>query len=153
MELLRVKERAEIDNKSKVSLYINQMNLFLDLVQEKNIIKETISRFNIKIEELNSIKSESELKKKLRKTQGLLLQILTKEHKLVTQNFYRNTWMMVGMGAIGVPIGTAMGLGTKNMGLIGIGLPIGMAIGVVVGLKLDKKAKENGNQLEIEIKY
>ena len=31
-------------------------------------------------------------------------------------------------------------------------LPIGIALGIIVGTSLDKKAKDNGKQLDIELK-
>lgn len=154
MELKRLNDRPEVKANSKTAAYILQMNNFLDLLKDKKINKEVISRFNEKLDRLNNVQGdEKRLKKELRKTQSEMLQILMKEEKLVCKSYYRNTWMMLGMGAIGVPIGTAIGVSSGNMGLIGMGLPLGMAIGVVAGLRLDKKAKDNGNQLDIEIKY
>jgi hypothetical protein len=38
------------------------------------------------------------------------------------------------------------------MGLLAIGLPIGMGIGIAVGTSMDKKAMNEGRQLDIEIK-
>lgn len=154
MEFKKLNDRPKVKANSKTAAYILQMNNFLDLLTDRKINKEVISRFNEKVERLNNIQGDEKLlKKELRKTQSEMLQILTKEEKLVCKTFYRNTWMMVGMGAIGVPIGTAIGISSGNMALIGMGLPLGMAIGVIVGLRLDKKAKDNGNQLDIEIKY
>ncbi|MFD2597795.1 hypothetical protein ACFSQ3_02435 [Sphingobacterium corticis] len=39
-----------------------------------------------------------------------------------------------------------------NIGLLGIGLPIGMALGLAVRATMDKKAKQEGRQLDLEIK-
>ena len=75
-----------------------------------------------------------------------------KELKIVTKNYYRNLWMVLGMSAFGLPLGVAFGLSLGNIGLLAIGLPIGMAIGTLVGSKLDKKALESGKQLDIELK-
>lgn len=61
--------------------------------------------------------------------------------------------MALGMSAFGLPFGVVIGLITKNMGLLAIGLPIGMGIGVMVGSKMDKKALEEGRQLNMEIKH
>jgi len=36
--------------------------------------------------------------------------------------------------------------------MLGIGLPIGMAIGVKVGSNMDKKAFNEGRQLDFEVK-
>ena len=61
-------------------------------------------------------------------------------------------WLALGMSTFGIPIGVAFGLSIGNIALLGAGLPIGMAIGLVVGSKMDKKAFEEGRQLNIELK-
>ncbi len=58
--------------------------------------------------------------------------------------------MSLGMAAFGLPLGVVFGSSTGNMGLLGIGLPIGMVIGMGVGSKMDKKAFEEGRQLDLE---
>lgn len=72
--------------------------------------------------------------------------------KLVPKNYYRNLWMILGMTTFGLPLGVAFGLSLGNIGLLALGLPIGMVIGLAVGSSLDKKASENGKQLDIELK-
>ncbi len=62
-------------------------------------------------------------------------------------------WLALGMSAFGIPIGVAIGLSVGNPGLLATGLPIGMGIGMAVGASMDKKAKETGKQLDVEIKY
>ena len=52
----------------------------------------------------------------------------------------------------GIPIGAAFGLSLNNMAFLGIGLPIGMSIGLAMGARMDNKAKEEGRQLDIELK-
>lgn len=54
------------------------------------------------------------------------------------------------MAVFGVPIGVAFGFGLSNMAFIGIGIPIGMSIGIGIGAAMDKKAKEEGRQLDFE---
>ena len=65
---------------------------------------------------------------------------------------YRNTWLAVGMAAFGIPLGLAFGATLGNMAFLGIGLPIGMVFGMSVGTNMDKKAFEEGRQLDLEIK-
>ena len=61
---------------------------------------------------------------------------LKKEHKLVTEGYYR------GMGMImGPAIGTGIGAASDNTG---VGIAIGVAIGLVIGSYLDKKAEKEG---------
>jgi hypothetical protein len=43
------------------------------------------------------------------------------------------------------------GIGLDNMAFLGLGLPIGLAIGAVLGLRMDKKAFEEGRQLDVKI--
>jgi thiol-disulfide isomerase/thioredoxin len=61
---------------------------------------------------------------------------LKKEHKLITEGYYR------GMGMImGPAIGTGIGAASDNTGM---GIAIGVAIGIVIGNYLDKKAEKEG---------
>jgi drug/metabolite transporter (DMT)-like permease len=89
----------------------------------------------------------------MKKTQTQIIKLIEKKHKLVTKNHYRNTWLAIGMAVFGIPLGVAFGTSLGNMALLGIGLPIGMAIGMGVGTGMDKKALEEGRQLDLEIKY
>ena len=41
---------------------------------------------------------------------------------------------------------------TKLMAFLAIGIPLGMAIGIGLGTGMDKKALEEGRQLDIEIR-
>ena len=61
---------------------------------------------------------------------------LKKEHKLITEGYYR------GMGMImGPAIGTGIGAASDNTGA---GIAIGVAMGLVIGNYLDKKAEKEG---------
>ena len=51
-----------------------------------------------------------------------------------------------------IPFGVLFGTSLGNMGFIGIGIPIGMAIGIAIGTSMDKKAFDEGKQLDIEFK-
>lgn len=82
--------------------------------------------------------------KQLFKLKTALLQHLKQEHGLVTQNYYRNLWMVLGMSVFGMPIGLIFSLAIDNMAFIGTGLAIGMPIGMAIGGAKDKKALENG---------
>jgi len=60
--------------------------------------------------------------------------------------------LAIGMSAFGIPFGVVFGASLDNMGYLGIGLPIGMAVGMVIGAGMDKKAFEEGRQLDLEYK-
>ncbi len=88
----------------------------------------------------------------MRSAELRILKLIEKEQKLVPKNTYRNRWMAIGMSVFGVPIGVAFGASLGNMAFLAIGIPIGMAIGIGLGTGMDKKALEEGRQLDIEIR-
>ncbi len=153
MEIKELKKRPNIDqNKKLISAYA-QFDKLLTELNKKELPEEIINSINNGIDQLNSVsKSEKELRKQIRKTQSSILKLIEKVLKLVTKNHYRNTWTAIGMAGFGIPIGVAFGTSLGNMGLLGIGLPIGMVIGMAVGSGMDKKAFEEGRQLDLEIK-
>jgi len=61
---------------------------------------------------------------------------LKKEHKLITEGYYRGIGMMIGPA-----IGTGIGGALDNTGM---GIAIGVAIGFVIGSYWDKKAEKEG---------
>lgn len=94
---------------------------------------------------------EKTFAKQLSKSQ--ILHQLMKELKIVSKNHYRSTFMSIGMAGIGIPMGVAFGLALGNLAFLGIGLPIGLAIGIAIGTAKDKKAADEGKQLDVEIIY
>ena len=82
-----------------------------------------------------------------------ILKLIEKELKLVPKNLYRDRWLAIGMAGFGLPFGVAFGAAFGNMAFIGIGIPIGLAIGIAIGSGMDKKALDEGKQLDVEIKY
>jgi len=64
---------------------------------------------------------------------------------------WNDTWLAVGMAAFGIPLGVAFGASLGNMAFLAIGIPVGMAIGIAVGTGMDKKAFEEGRQIDLEI--
>ena len=96
---------------------------------------------------------EKTFAKQLSKSQSQILHQLMKELKIVSKNHYRSTFMSKGMAGIGIPMGVAFGLAIGNLAFLGIGLPIGLAIGIAIGTAKDKKAADEGKQLDVEIIY
>ena len=74
---------------------------------------------------------------------------LAKTYKLTTKGYYGRLWMILGYAMFGVPLGVCMGAVLDNMGLMGAFMPIGMAIGLFFGSLLDKKAKQEGRQIQL----
>ncbi len=129
-----------------------KFNGFLHELNDKNIPSEIAKTINGHLGELNSFSgSGSGYSRLLRKKQWKIVTLLEKELKIVPKNYYRNLWMILGMSAIGLPIGIALGIALQQMGLMGAGVPFGMAVGIAIGSVLDKKAKEKGKQLDFEM--
>ena len=78
--------------------------------------------------------------------------MIEKELKLVPKNHYRNIWIGIGLAVFGTPIGVAIGASLGNMGFIGVGFAFGIPIGMIVGSMMDKKALQEGKQLDWELK-
>ena len=151
MEINELKKRATIEQNSKLNRKFVQLEKLLEELKAKKISAEVINTINEQIEAVNS-SEEKGLSKQIWKAQTQIIKLIEKELKLVTINYYRNSWLAVGM-SIGVAMGVALGVSGENMGLLALGLPIGLGIGIAIGTAMDKKAKANGLQLELEIKY
>lgn len=154
MEIKELKKRTSIDQNKKLNIAYAQFDKLLTELKKKELTEKILKSINNEIDQINSVpESEEELRKQIKKAQSLILKLIEKEHKIVTKNHYRNTWMAVGMAAFGIPLGVALGMSLENMAFLGIGLPIGMVIGMAVGSGMDKKAFEEGRQIDVEIKY
>lgn len=153
MEIKELKNRPDIGQHQKLFASYSQFEKLLMELRKKELTNETVNSINDGIARVNSITgSEKELRKQINNTQCHIIKLLEKDHKLVTKNHYRNTWLALGMAVFGIPLGVAFGAGIGNMAFLGIGLPIGMAIGIAVGTAMDKKALEEGRQIDLEIK-
>lgn len=153
MEIKELKRRPGFDQDKKLINSYAQFDKLLTELKKKKLPEEIVNSINNGINKINSVsESDKQLRKQIRKTQASILKLIEKELKLVARNHYRNTWLAVGMAAFGIPLGVVFGISLGNMGLLGIGLPIGMVIGIAVGSVMDKKAFEEGKQLDFEIK-
>lgn len=153
MEIIELEKKPEIEKNQKLILAYSQFETLLTELRKKSLPDDMVSSINRGIDRINAISvSEKELRKQIKITQSSILKLLEKSLKLVTKNHYRNTWLALGMVLFGIPLGMAFGILMDNIGLLGIGLPVGMVIGLVVGTGMDKKAIEEGRQLDIEIK-
>jgi hypothetical protein len=154
MEIKELKKRPSIDQNTKLISAYAQFDKLLTELKKKKLPEEIVNSINNGIDQINSVsESEKELRKQIRVSQSSTLKLIEKELKIVTKNHYRNTWLAVGMTVFGIPLGVAFGASLGNMAFLGIGLPIGMAIGIAVGSGMDKKAFEEGRQIDLEIKY
>ena len=154
MEIKEIKKRPGINQDKKLANRYANFGILINELSKKEIPNEIVNSINQEIEEINSFSgSKRDLLKRLRKSRMSILKLIEKELKLVPKNLYRNRWLAIGMSAFGIPFGVAFGVSLDNMAFLGIGIPIGMVVGMAIGAGMDKKAFEEGRQLDLEIKY
>lgn len=152
MNIVYLSKRLEIQEDIKLSKVYFQFEKLIDELRTKQLSDDVVGFINVNIEELNLIFGKN-FKKQIIKRQAKIIELVEKEHKIVPMKYYSRIWLAVGMAAFGLPIGVAFGASMGNMAFLGIGLPIGMVIGMAVGARMDKKALEEGRQLDWEQLY
>ena len=154
MTLKEIDKKPEIGNDKKLMRKFSDFEKLINELKKREVPSEIVNSVNQDIEGINSfVGSNRDLLKQLGKTQSGIIKLIEKELKLVTKNYYRNLWLAVGMAAFGIPFGVVFGISLDNMAFIGIGIPIGMAIGIAIGTAMDKKASDEGRQLDLEVEY
>jgi hypothetical protein len=151
MKIIGLEERQTDDIKTIRALA--QLAAYLQELRKKSLPHHIVEAVNLDIEEINvSSESNSKLRKLIIQKQTRIIALVEKELKIVPRNYYRNQWIPMGMNLFGLPAGVAFAISIGKMGFLAIGLPVGIAIGYAIGSGLDKKAFEEGRQLDIEIK-
>ncbi|NLA63712.1 MAG: hypothetical protein GX857_10980 [Bacteroidales bacterium] len=153
MKIKELDKREITDSNKGLITAFSQFDNLLTELKKMELPEDIAFTINIEIEKINGVTdSDKMLRKQIRSSQTSIIKLIEKQLKLVTRNYYRNTWMVLGMAAFGIPLGAAYGSITGNMAFISIGLPIGMVLGMAIGAGMDKKALKEGRQLDIEIK-
>lgn len=146
---MKIIQLIKSQNTEQSKELIKQYALFERLIQEMNkkeLPSNIVSSVNHAIEQTNSfIGTNKELLKHLIKTQSEILEFIEQELKIVPKNRYASFGLLIGMGVFAGFSGPVFGMGLE------IGIPLGMLIGLAIGLILDKKAKEKGKQMNLEI--
>jgi len=152
MEINKLKKRDGIDsNKKLTDLYV-QFGKLLSELRKRDLPDKVVQSINTNIDLINpALETEEQWRKQLRKTQSDILRLIEKELKLVPKNHYRNIWLALGIAAFGVPLGVAFGASLGNMAFMGIGMAMGIPVGLAIGTGLDKKAADEGRQLDVEV--
>lgn len=144
--------KTELHSKT-LTRKIDSFDRLLKEMEKEELPSHIINMTNEEVTKINSFKwTEKDLSKKIYHAQNKITKQLEKELKLVTKNHYRNLWMVLGMSAFGLPLGVAFGVSLGQMSLLAIGLPIGMGVGIAVGSYMDKKAKEEGRQMDVDLR-
>jgi len=154
MEIIGLDKKAKLEQDKKLRNKFVYFEKLIDELKKRELPSEIVNSVNQNIEDINSFSgSNKNLRKQIRKSQYNILKLIEKELKLVPKNLYRTRWMAIGMSAFGIPMGTAFGASFHNMSFLAMGIPIGMVIGIAIGTGMDKKAFEEGKQIDLEIKY
>lgn len=131
-----------------------QLGKILNELEKRQLPQETTNYIDQEVERLNAISdTDTSLSKAIKDKENKIIKWIEKKHKIVPKSYYQRLWMVLGMSVFGIPLGVAFGSTMGNLGLLGIGLPVGMGVGVGVGSYLDKKAFNEGRQLDVELKY
>lgn len=143
-----------IEQDKKLNKKFSEFEILLLELEKREIPQEIIKLINQRIDDINLFEgSNKDLLKIIKKILVEIFKLLEKELNLVPKNLYRARWMAIGMAVFGVPLGVSFSASLDNMAFIGIGLPLGMVIGMAIGASMDKKALEEGRQLDIEYNY
>ncbi|QRX64770.1 hypothetical protein JS578_05950 [Dysgonomonadaceae bacterium zrk40] len=154
MEINELKKRKGIGgNKQLIDSYV-QFERLLSELRKRELPDKVVQSINTNIDLIDpAMEPEKAYFKQFRKTQTDILRLIEKELKLVPKNHYRNVWLALGIAAFGVPLGVVFGASLGNMGYLAIGIPFGLSIGLAIGTGLDKKAADEGRQLDVEINF
>jgi len=128
----------------------NRLNYTAKVFQELQKKGVQPSELDEYLKELKTLLDQSDLKPRLvTRYYTKLLSFIQKTHGYVTEKYYQNQWLAIGMTVFGMPFGLIFSFSLDNFAYIGVGLPVGMSIGIAIGIQKDKQAKAEGKQLEI----
>lgn len=152
MELKKLIQRPQIAEHKKINAAYTQLENLMNALLKRELPDTVVEAINKDIEALNLISdSEKSFRTQILKQQSKIIKLLEEELKWVAKGHYRTTWLAIGMAAFGIPMGVVLGVVLGNMAFLGIGLPFGMAVGMAVGISMDKKAFDEGRQLDIDL--
>lgn len=149
-----LKRREDLSGQPELNVIYRQFGALIYELDTKSLSEDTILFINNRVEKINATPgSGSMLKKLLLKKQARIIRLVKKNDHIVVKDYYRNLWLVLGMVVFGIPIGAAMGGSSGNVGMLALGLPIGLAIGLAVGSEKDKKAFQDGRQLNTAVQH
>ncbi|HEY3385922.1 MAG TPA: hypothetical protein VGK46_05390 [Saprospiraceae bacterium] len=153
MEILKLNARPGMFLDIKLKHEFDAFEKMILELEKRQLPSSILILINQDIKDLNDFAGPSKaFAVEISKKRNGILQILSRDLKLVPRNHYRNVWLAMGMMIFGVPFGMMLGTVLGNLALFPIGLPMGLILGIMVGTSLDKKAFENGRQLDIVLK-
>ena len=151
-KIINPKDRTFQERNGKNNEFYIKFKAFIKELQQRELPDFIVEIINNELNSINSfVGEERDSMKVVKKSQKKIVTMLEKELKIVPKNYYQKLWMILGLSIFGMPFGLAFGFALGSMAFLGLGLPIGMVIGIGVGTTMDKKAKEEKRQLDIEL--
>ncbi|MFZ0490494.1 MAG: hypothetical protein WBV11_02910 [Salegentibacter sp.] len=156
MEIKELRGKKNIPRKKDQYAYF-YFDQYLQELQKQDLPEEILERINPDIDRINKIPStERSLAHEIKRCQKRIVKLIEQELEIVPKNYYQKLWLVYGMAFFGFPIGLVITSMIGNFGLLSFGLGTGMALGLVTGItigkRLDKKAFEEGRQLDAELR-
>lgn len=129
---------------------VRRIRTLVDELNGKPIPDPVVAGVNREIEKINvCFGTDKQVVKVIERSYVKILDLVKKESGIVTKDYYKNQWLAIGMGGIGVPIGVVLMALTKNPVFLALGLPLGFPIGYWIGQKKDQQARRDNKQLSI----
>jgi len=151
MQIANLNPRITSEQDKLLNSKLDCFNKLITELQKRELPNNIVLFVNNIIEQINLHNGNSEvLLRVIRSSQSQILNILEEKLQIVVKRHYHYKWFVMGLSVFGLPVGAVISLILGNISYIGIGLPIGMLIGVKFGDYLDKKAFENGKQIDVE---
>ena len=140
-------ERANGTNDTKLKKWLNCSSQLVSEFQERGL---PVSAFDECFKVLRKQLDGETRYAQIRSFYSMLTDTARNQFQLTTPNYYQSYWMSIGMAAFGVPFGLMFSMALDNFAFFAIGLPFGLSIGLAIGAGKDKKAKDEGTQLNVQ---
>lgn len=152
MPFLQIKSKPAYKTNEELKQKFTEFKKLIIAIKKKEIPEEIINEINNEIKLINSFDGdEAALLKQYKSSLAGIISALESKLSIVPKGYYRNKWMAIGIALFGVVLGTVFGVVMNNMAFIALGIPLGVGLGLAIGRRKDKKAFDQGNQLDIEI--
>ena len=150
--IIELTQKPGTDRSEKLNKHLTKLEQLLQALGKKDLSEKAEQVINTAVHAVNHFHgNDRELAPQVKTAYSSLYNYVTKELNLVPKGFYQQMWIALGMVLFGMPLGIAMGTALDNFAFIGIGLPIGLPIGIAIGNQKDKKAEEEGRQLDMSV--
>lgn len=150
--IIELTQKPGANRSKKLNKRLSKLDQLLQALGKKELPEKAEEVINTAVHSVNHFHGdENDLASQAKTAYSSLYSYVTKELNLVPKGFYQQMWIGLGMALFGMPIGIAMGSALGNFAFLGIGPALGLPIGIAIGTQKDKKAEEEGRQLDMSI--